>query len=175
MNKTCGKTIKVARAYANLNYQYDNYSYRYTENCQRSCVAYEMLRRGYDVMAKAAPHNDKLCVDELYMNAFKNPNIVYINKGQRKFQTRLNKLENGRYFVQVAWHNDTVGHVFIVEKHGSRVYSIDPQTNETNVLKDYSNRGRIFSYTKVDELELDNNFIKKCVKPIDYYDESDII
>lgn len=102
----------------------------YSTNCQRCVPAYEMRRRGYDVIASPRDHTkpDPLVAD--WRNVFENANWIKCPIGNGIEQVKQKMLEWGegaRGEVYVTWKNG-VSHVFVAENVGGNVILRDPQT-----------------------------------------------
>lgn len=116
----------------------------YTENCQRCVSAYELRRRGYDVIAKPrlAEREDFL----LYMESqwgwpavYENYKLEYCGSryGYLAKQNVINRMkgygDGSRAIVRINWLLRDKGHVFMAENHESEIYFIDPQTGGIDV------------------------------------------
>ena len=106
-------------------------------NCQRCVPAYEMRRRGYDVIAK--PNNAWGKSDYLSHNsnkAFENADVHWglSGTGKRDIERLLKEWgEGARAEVGVSWKGANSGHVFVAENVGGKVVYIDPQSGEMDV------------------------------------------
>ena len=69
-----------------------------------------------------------------------------------------------RAIVRVQWKNVNVGHVFIAENTGKEIIFIDPQSNEYDVSRCFSDVKRDKTYViRVDNLKFRDN-VRKCCK-----------
>lgn len=115
--------------------------FRYTENCQRCVPAYEMRRRGYDVVAKpreADKDGKPSATDRAWngwMNIFKGANFEPCNgTGKAKCDDLMKQWGDGaRAEVYVAWSGSQSAHVFVAENREGKVVYLDPQSGKEDV------------------------------------------
>lgn len=116
---------------------------KYTDNCQRCVIAYELRRRGLDVSAKpcAVDENgnsldeDIMFIEEenSFGNVFKNPRWISCGgktiKGTKKKITDKMALwgDGARAIVSIDWYDGSGGHAFIAEQHNGITHFVDPQ------------------------------------------------
>lgn len=139
-------TIEVAASGANPRFNKNSVYSEYQANCQRVVVAYELRRRGYDVIAQPTYKDDTM------------GRIVHIDKGKGIYHSRRSgafqsaKLENvggrnaeqmmrninkkmgsygngARAVLQVQWRGGGA-HVFNVERQNGKTVYIDAQVNK---------------------------------------------
>lgn len=137
----------------------------YDENCQRCVPAYEMRRRGYDVIAKDAPKNhlddsigfydyEKLFVGMQWKSCS--------GTGYEEITDYLQKCGNGAR-VEIAIDTEDGNHIFAAEQVGKKTIFIDPQKNSTDVReyfhKKLTNKTR---FCRIDNLT-PSNLIKDCI------------
>lgn len=118
----------------------------FTENCQRCVSAYELRRRGYDVVARHAPMALGEPDDLPFMyksggwpSVYEHggDSLIYCNSdspdGVRKKVTDMvsDWGDGARGIVRVTWKSGG-GHVFNVENEGGTVRFLDPQSGETD-------------------------------------------
>ena len=165
-------SIKDAIAGANPNYAKNS---PYSVNCQRCVQAYELRRRGYNVIAKPFPAKG---------NAINYGSECFIQPGTYKYayqaytmnqtgaavKKAIESAPNGaRFSVYVQWKRAYGGsaHVFIAEKIGNTVHYFDPQNGSMNV-EHYFNMGSInkFGYFRLDDkpLTTDATIISETVE-----------
>jgi hypothetical protein len=121
----------------------------YRQNCQRCVVAYEMRRRGFDVIAKPAivDATGKLSASDTVAGNYQNL-FDGLQARWKRCKTAADAIsimdsygDNARAEVYVWWAPDhTTGaergaHVFVAERIGGKTRFIDPQ----NGVKDCSN------------------------------------
>ena len=120
-----------------VNPNYAQKSYEWTNNCQRCVPAYEMRRRGFKVVAKPLPDmalHDYLAND--YTLAWKNRQKIFCKSGNGLQQNKeqMTQWGNGaRAEVYIQWNNkllETTGHVFVAEQRNGRTVFLDPQNGE---------------------------------------------
>lgn len=139
----------------------------YQENCQRCVVAYEMRRRGYDVIAK--PSVLPLSKDQIarkWPYYFKDVDLIKYSSGDGLKQIRKQMLSWGdgsraQIYIRLS---ETEAHVFIAEQRGWVTEFYDPQTGnvnaESNFKKAISGETMI---CRIDNLELgDLNILNEC-------------
>ena len=101
----------------------------YEENCQRAVVAYELRRRGYDVIAQPTYNGDQLPTGGKWKGAFQGATDVNIgDKSPKKTQQNLER-EMKKYGPGSRGIVRIPGHVFNVENQGGKIRYIDAQTN----------------------------------------------
>lgn len=155
----------VSLELANANAQRNAKGYltlEWDDNCQRSVIAYEARRRGYDVHAAQSFENDILALandPDLWTLAFKGAKMVRVEgyhpkSIDAKISHALKEYGPGsRVVVRYEGKNGYEGHVFIGENIGGRVFFIDPQTNEFYGTEVFSGQKKnSFAYTRIDTL-----------------------
>lgn len=131
-------SIKLAIKKANPNYSPSSDSY--SMNCQRCVLAYELLRRGYNVQAKTYKGNKDRYL-YLWSLAFgKAEKCPVANMREISEWTRRHSDNGcGRYIVHIAW-DEGGAHVFNLELRNNRLISADAQVHKMSVLKKYVTR-----------------------------------
>lgn len=165
------KDINQNVALTNPGYKSGNPGYK--QNCQRCVAAYEMRRRGYDVIAKPAVvgDNGKLSVrDPLYANwktIFKGAKFEIhsgFDGGKSSIIAQMENWGDGSVAeVRVLW-NATEGHVFIAERINGVVRFVDPQNGNINCEQYFTNA--VIGATmiaRIDNLE-PSKLIEECIK-----------
>lgn len=107
------------------------------KNCQRCVVAYEMRRRGFDVVAKPAIIDGEDAVRENWRNLFYDAKWIScdIGSGQAKVERLLNEWGDGASAeIYVFWKKKEYAHVFVAENRKNKIVYVDPQTGETGSL-----------------------------------------
>lgn len=116
--------------------------FKYTHNCQRCVPAYEMRRRGYDVVAKPREidkDGKPSTTDSVWngwMNVFKGIQFERCNgTGKAKCDSLMKQWGDGaRAEVYVSWSGRNSGaHVFVAENRDGKVVYLDPQTGKEDV------------------------------------------
>lgn len=132
----------------------------YGINCQRCVQAYELRRRGYDVIAKGKPASgNTICWgSECFVSSSTSPASVFTfhqTAGQVKKELKAAP-EGARYAIYVIWKGSSpLAHVFIAEKNGGIVQYIDPQSGDQDVSKYFANGARRkFGYYRLDDKPL---------------------
>lgn len=133
----------------------------YAVNCQRCVQAYELRRRGYDVIAKPKPKARNTvdwgseCFIQPGENAYK---AYHMRQTEHAVKQAIESAPNGaRFSVYVQWSRKygSGAHVFIAEKLGGTVHYFDPQTGNMDA-SDYFSRGSkgLFGYFRLDDKKL---------------------
>ena len=169
---TKGRAHSIGDALEYSNPFFDGVHDEYASNCQRCVVAYELRRRGYNVMALPTFENDKMPYsihgNGYWMGAFRNarPESVGASTKAQALSNLHNKIlsyGNGARAV-VRIQSDTRsgnGHVFIAENQNGRVVYVDPQTNTIYSPKNVLNHARS---STVQVLRTDNLKVSYRVK-----------
>lgn len=133
------------------------------DNCQRSVIAYEARRRGYNVFATKSFDNDILAMannPDLWTLVFKNAELVMIDSYHPKtieyeITKALKKYGHGsRVVIRYEGKFGNEGHVFIGENVNGRIFFIDPQTNEFYGTEIFcGQKKKSFGFTRVDKLK----------------------
>ena len=164
------KTIDENAAAVNPGYQSGKPEYR--NNCQRCVPAYEMRRRGYDVVAKPAVVDETGELsprDPLYTkwkNVFQNAKFTFCSgydKGKSEIIQQMEAWGDGAVAeVRVLW-KDNKAHVFVAEMNGGTVKFIDPQNGKEceNYFTDAALGGTMIA--RIDNLE-PSSLIELCIK-----------
>ncbi len=127
------QTMKYAATHTNPDL---NKGEAFHNNCQRCIFAYELIRRGYKVKAKPKKEsNDKYCQPNNWKELVANDQHFEIFGNEESIHALIK--EGERYAVIVTNREQGAGHTFIVEKHGKKLYSIDPQTGQRGILHYY--------------------------------------
>ena len=156
-NVTCGSPMSIDEALkANPNYSSGR---EYQINCQRCVQAYELRRRGYDVIAKPKPASNNLVSwgNECFIPSSANPHNEYIfSNAVSEVKKELTAAPDGsRYSVYIAWKGRSGGaHVFIAEKQGNTIRYVDPQTGNSDVSS-YFLRGKRFGLFRLDDKDIE--------------------
>ena len=144
---------------ANPNYWKD---VAYRNNCANCVVAYEMRKRGYDVVARPTTHNHILS---------NNPELAWINaeiinttdSGLKDIIKEMIKWGNhSRAEVAVMW-NKQQGHVFVAENIDENIRFIDPQNG--TVIKETEFEKAVENMTlfwRIDNLEISDRGRTSC-------------
>lgn len=138
----------------------------FEENCQRAVVAYEMRRRGYDVLALPTYAEDSLPIGGRWKGAFKNAKEVKVGasspqKTQANLEKEMKSYGHGaRGIVRIP------GHVFNVENVNGKIRYVDAQTNtiysSKNVFSRVGKQSKSISLIRTDNLRLSDR-AKKSV------------
>lgn len=164
--------IEVAASGANPLYNKESTYDEYKANCQRVVVAYELRRRGYDVVSQPTYKNDTIGkivhVDRKngiyysrWSGAFQSAKIE--NAGGRNAEQMVANINgkmasygNGaRAVLQVQW-KDGGAHVFNVERQNGKTVYVDAQVNRrytASYLKETVKPGSV-NIVRTDTLKL---------------------
>ncbi len=171
-----GKTIAdqiIDRNVKRTNPGYKTGGAPYRQNCQRCVAAYEMRRRGYDVIAKPAivGADGKLSPeDPLYTSwksIFKDTKFTIhtgYDGGRASVIAQMDAWGDGAVAeVKVLW-NASEAHVFVAERVNGVVRFVDPQKGSLN-CEEYFTKAKIGAtmVARIDNLE-PTMLIEQCIK-----------
>lgn len=145
----------------------------YRQNCQRCVPAYEMRRRGYDVIAKPARVNESGVLspsDDLFSKwtqVFRGARFYHCageDGGKAEIIRRMNEWGDGTVAeIKVQW-DATSAHVFVAEKVDGTIRFVDPQTGNTDCENYFTNvQPNATMIARIDNLE-PTELIEKCIK-----------
>ena len=145
-------------------YRYDRNKEGYDKNCPNCVCAYEMRKRGYDVIARPATKNHYL--QRYPETAWVEPEIIHTHGNGYDDILRIMNAEaaGARFEIAVIYKNvETKGHVFVSEIIEGKVVFLDPQ-NGTEITKKFfeyvkDNETRIW---RIDNLEVSDRGITAC-------------
>lgn len=169
-----GTSIAVQDAVKGANPNYSRGS-AYGVNCQRCVQAYELRRRGYDVIARPRPSTNDIISwgSECFIQpgAYQYSYQAYtLNQTEAAVKKALaNAPDGSRFSIYIKWKRTYGGsaYVFIAEKSGGVVHYLDPQTGNMDA-SDYFSRGSkgCFGYFRLDDktLTTDPNIISATVE-----------
>lgn len=152
---------------------YKNGGPQYRQNCQRCVVAYEMRRRGYDVIAKPAVvgADGKLSErDPLYKSwnaVFKGARLAPCfgnDGGYTAVLSQMQRWDDGAVaMVTVQWKSQGA-HVFIAQNINGTIRFVDPQTGNLACQEYFTNaRNGATMIARIDQLE-PTELVEKCIK-----------
>lgn len=147
-------------------------------NCMLCSVAYDMRKRGYDVMANHA--SSGYLTDDikrwypkakvsLAANSTKTPMEFSIFGDKDMMQHAITKIESQgegtRGAVFVKWNSLGAGHAMAYQIDGGKMQILDGQSgkvyhNPTKILKEATS----ISYVRLDNIDFDPKKIKECVR-----------
>ena len=140
----------------------------FSENCQRAVVAYELRRRGYDVVALPTYAGDTLPMGGKWKGAFRHAKDIAVGdknpkKAQQNLEDQMKSFGHGsRGIVRIP------GHVFNVENDHGKIRYIDAQTNTVynskNVFSRLGKSAANIALVRTDNLRLSDR-AKKSVTP----------
>lgn len=152
--------IKNTNPYYNSGKQ-DEYFY----NCFNCISAYEMRKRGYDVIAKSSTNNRYL---SRYPEAAWNGAKVNATKGsgyRDVLQGMADMPDGARVEIAIVWDGDNGGHLFVAEKTNGEIKFHDPQKGTTNVQAYFENvQDGKTKYWRIDNIEPSDRGITACEK-----------
>lgn len=142
----------------------------FSRNCQRAVVAYELRRRGYDVIALPTFSGDDLPTGGKWKGAFRHAKEIKVGAStsiqtQKNLEAQMKSFGNGaRGIVRIP------GHVFNVENVRGKIVYVDAQTNTIYSSKNvFSRIGKTglgsISLIRTDNLRLSDR-AKKSVTPV---------
>ena len=140
----------------------------FSENCQRAVVAYELRRRGYDVLALPTFQGDNLPAGGRWQGAFRHAKTINVGASnpktaQANLEAQMKSFGPGsRGIVRIP------GHVFNVENVRGKVRYVDAQTNtiynSNNVFSRVGRNSTQIQLIRTDNLRLSDR-AKKSVTP----------
>ena len=165
-----GKPIGVQKAMEGANPFYKGGAQGdFSENCQRCVVAYELRRRGYDVIALPTYSSDPLPYGSKWKGAFQKAKTIDVGStnpktAQLNLEKQMKSFGNGsRGIVKIP------GHVFNVENIGGKITYLDAQTNtiynSNNVFSRIGKKSSEIQLIRTDNLRISER-AKKSVTPI---------
>ena len=166
-----GESISVMDAISGANPFYNGGTQGdFSANCQRAVAAYEMRRRGYDVMALPTYAGDRMPAANNWAKVFNGAKVENIGTSnprttQANLERQMKSYGNGaRGIVSIP------GHVFNVENVGGKVRYVDAQTNtvynSNNVFARLGKRGsQSVTLIRTDKLGI-NPAIRQSVTPV---------
>ena len=141
----------------------------FSENCQRAVVAYELRRRGYDVVALPTYAGDTLPSGNRWQGAFQHAKTINVGastpqKTQANLEAQMRSFGPGsRGIVKIP------GHVFNVENVGGKIRYVDAQTNtvynSNNVFSRIGKQSSSIKLVRTDNLRISER-AKKSVTPV---------
>ena len=180
------QNISIESCTADVNVKHYNESYsanwnslefkKYTQNCQRCVVAYEMRRRGYDVEADAWDAESRLGYNynnlkksflnyDEYINTqsydTRPDGSPWANRKQLFKAAEKNMLSEGegaRFIVDWNWKKFKSGHTINAEVIDGKLLFIDSQNGHTydinKLIEDKLIHPNSFTVTRVDKMQL---------------------
>lgn len=148
----------------NTNPNYNGGGKAYRDNCQRCVPAYEMRRRGYDVVAKPTTGNDD-SIKRAWHSIFKGQTnyTCYEGSGKAEVEAKMAEWGDGaRAEVYVAWKYGGA-HVFVAERIKGKTHFIDPQVGDADCSSYFKSakEGRT-KLARLDNLEPKLDKIQGC-------------
>lgn len=137
-----GKPFSIHRALKKANPNFSERSFEYGRNCQRCVLAYELLRRGYNVTARGTYAEDTFIFEQNFEKSFSSIGIVSTAE-KREVSRNIRRMAdkgNGRFAVSLFGKGKQEGHLFTVELRNGRFYSYDAQEDTWSVFRDYLSR-----------------------------------
>lgn len=156
--------VEVDDALKNANPEYSSSKQEYRRNCPNCVNAYEMRKRGFDVVAKPSGKNHYL--NHYPENAWKN---IIINKttgnGYNDIVAAIKNADEGaRFEVSIIYKTvGNNGHVFIAEKRKGKILFLDPQSGciVNEKIFDISKEGET-RFWRIDNAEPTDRCITSC-------------
>lgn len=164
---------KIDADISNTNPAFNSGNPGYTQNCQRCVAAYEMRRRGYDVIARPAvvgedgKLSDKDPLYSSWRNIFEGARFEFhsgYDGGKLSIISQMDKWGDGAVAeVRVIWKTSEA-HVFVAQRINGVVRFIDPQNGSLN-CEEYFTRVEFGAtmIARIDNLE-PTALIEKCIK-----------
>ena len=130
-------------------------------NCQRCVPAYELRRRGYDIVAAPKPkYNFIYKAEEAFVDpkTSKFPSYKYRPKSESRqiiAEMKKNYPDGARFAVSIRRARGA-GHVFVAEKVDGKIVFSDPQAN-LNATSSHFHTATKIGYFRMDNLPVNNN------------------
>lgn len=135
----------------------------YRNNCTNCVPAYELRKRGYDVIAKPSTKNHYL--NRYPEAAWVNPEVIQTSgSGLKDILKAAESWQNGaRAEITVIWKNKRKGHVFAAEKVNGKIEFYDVQSGEkfSQEIFDGVEENKT-KFWRIDNLELSDRGITSC-------------
>lgn len=140
----------------------------WSDNCQRCGPAYEMRRRGFDVIAQPVSISEYYNPTSLMHRPFdvwESPSVIHCRGNDRsEIEAKMREWGDGaRAQIAVKWKNVPSGHIFIAEQKNGVTVFVDPQNGKTHV-NDYFNRIDLGSteFCRIDNLQPSKRILECC-------------
>ena len=165
-----GQPIRIEEAVKGANPFYNTSGAQgdFSENCQRCVAAYELRRRGYDVVALPTYAGDELPSGGKWMGAFQGAKAISVGStnpktAQANLEKEMKSYGNGaRGIVRIP------GHVFNCENVNGKIRYVDAQTgtiyNSNNVFSRLGKSAASVELVRTDNLKLSDR-ARKSVTP----------
>ena len=121
-------SIEVAQ-WANPDYEPET---PFAWNCFKCVMAYELRRRGYNVVAQPAEHGRLNELNMLDENG-KQPEFIEVDSRRYLISEIAKQTYGTRNMVYVIFGEDDIDHVFIAENVDGKVRFIDPQNPNASI------------------------------------------
>lgn len=156
------KKIDIAEddAVRNANPNYNLNVDAYTKNCSNCACAYEMRKRGYDVIAQPYIHGGKHHLTRNPWDAWENPSVETI-LSKDKLEEYVKKYTDGSRFGIAYIRKDNTGHVLVGEKEDGALKIYDPQSGYMRESLDFDNMEDVKLW-QTDNLELSDRGATAC-------------
>ncbi len=131
-----GKPMSEANAWFDANPYYSDKYAEFSSNCQRCVFAYEMRRRGYDVIAQPTYKGDSMPYGANWTGAMKGMSRVAIGKSTEKatiknIEKQMSSWgEGSRAIIRIKWAGGNSGHVINCEQKNGKLHVYDVQSNK---------------------------------------------
>lgn len=178
-----GPEKSIKDSYQDANPYFSRNYAEYSENCQRCVVAYELRRRGYDVIAQATHENDKWPTSVLvngvpmgrWRGAFRHAKTDSVGaagnnaKAEAKVLNNISNTMKGygngsRAIIRIGYRGAHVGHVFNAENQNGRMVYVDAQTGTRYTHADMRNLMKVVDTSSVTVTRTDNLRISNRAK-----------
>lgn len=135
-----------------------------TNNCLLSAIAYNMRRKGYNVIARQKAPIDLLYdinIDDLHL-IYSNMKVLNANDNT-DLHNKLSKMPNGSHgIITMSWNTGTGGHAIAWEKTLSGIKYVDAQSGEVKTSNYTDNKD--IRYARLDNIPVDFNGVMLCVE-----------
>ena len=151
--------ITMDNAVKNSNPKYGT-SIEYSKNCPNCACAYEMRRRGYDVVANPYINGGSHYLNRNPWEAWEDADVQIITKKSDLFTYTQNQGNGARFAIAIEY-SDNSGHVIVGEIVDDILKLYDPQTGKDIIDIDFEDIKDVKLW-KTNELTLSDRGIAAC-------------
>ncbi len=126
------KTIDTSKddAVKNANPNYKPFDSAYNRNCPNCACAYELRKRGYDVVAKPYVDGGSHHLNKKPWDAWKDASVKTVKSNKDMLDLTQQHEDGARYGVAIKY-SDGTAHVLVAEKSGGKLHIYDAQSGKS--------------------------------------------
>lgn len=151
--------ITMDNAVKNSNPKYGT-SIEYSKNCPNCACAYEMRKRGYDVVARPYTSGGSHCLNKNPWEAWEGADVQTITNKSDLF-AYTQEYTNGSRFEIAIERCDNSGHIIVGEILNGELKLYDPQSGKEVIDIDFEDINNVKLW-KINELDLSDRGISAC-------------